>query len=169
MVAQLVSGESEGMLDRAIEMCGKIDMLATKDECYQRLVRHVVTFKSPRYALDFCKTNIQDPLYRDMCLSGVASVADDPSICATVAEGHEQRRCLSRIYERVVRGIVESGSEQEALDFCRLEVEETLERDICLTEVARLSTDPSICEGVIDAELKRSCMVYMELDQEGDD
>ena len=169
MVAQLVSGVNEGMLDRAIDLCGKIDMQATKDECYQRLARHIVTFKSPQYALDFCHANIQDPLYRDICLSGVASVAEDPSICATVAEGYEQRRCLTRIYERVVRSIVESQSEQDALDFCHTGVEDALERDVCLTEVAHMSTDESICEKVVDAELKGSCMVYIEINQEGDE
>jgi hypothetical protein len=147
----------------------RIDRQATKDECHHRLVRHVVVFKSAQYGLDFCETNIQDPLYRDMCLSGVASVAQDPSICTAVTEGHEQRRCLTRIYEWMVRGIVESQSEQDALDFCRTEIEDTLERDICLTEVAHISTDGSICEEVGDIELKSSCMVYMETNQEGDE
>jgi hypothetical protein len=169
MVAQLASGLSEDMLDRAIGMCGKIDMQATKDECYQRLVRHVVTFKSAQYGLDFCETNVQGQLYRNMCMSGIASVAKDPSICAAVAEGYEQRRCLARIYERVVRDIVESQSEQEALDFCRTEVEDTLERDVCLTEVAHMSTDGSICEEVGDAELKSSCTVYIETNQGGEE
>jgi hypothetical protein len=168
-IAQLVSGLDADMLDRAIAICGKIDMAITRDECHQRLVRHVVTFKSVQDGRDFCRERIEDPFFRDRCFSGIAIVAADTAICAEVSDDYEKRSCVVRIYEGIARDRVESQSEQAALDFCRAEVAGAWEREVCLVEVAHLSTDASICDGMVDAELKNACIKYVEFNQQRGD
>lgn len=168
-IAQLVGGLDADMLDRAIAMCEKIDRAATRDECYQWLAHHVVAFKLVQDGLDFCRERIENPSYRDNCFSGVARVAKDTAICAEVGDDYEKRSCIVRTYEGIARDVVESQSEQAALDFCRTDVTDAWERDVCLTEVAHLSTDASICDEVTDAELKNTCMAYVAFNQDSSD
>jgi hypothetical protein len=103
---------------------------------------------------------------RDYCFTGIASTTANPAICEEVVEDYQKRNCVSRIYERIIRDIIESKSEQHALDFCKTDVEDSLQRDICFTEIAHMSTDSSICEMVIDDDLKRSCERYIGLNKE---
>jgi hypothetical protein len=165
-VAQLVSGVDAGMLERAIVMCGKVDIAIARDECHQQLARHIVTFVSAQDGLDFCRERIEGPFYRDWCFTGVARSTKDTAICAEVSDGYERQSCIVRIYEDIVRGTVQSESEQVALDFCTTDVADAWERDVCLTEVAHLSNDGSICDAVADDELKDACMGYIEFNQE---
>jgi hypothetical protein len=168
-VAQLVGGLDAGMLERAISMCGKIDTAISRDECHQRLARHVVAFVSAQDGLDLCRERIESPFYRDWCFTEIARSMEDTAICGEVSDAYERQSCIVRIYEDIVRDIVESKSEQAALDYCTTDVADAWERDVCLTEVAHLSTNASICDVVIDDELKDGCMRYIEFNQERND
>lgn len=110
-------------------VCAKIQSLSEKDLCYIDAIRAAKDFSCSR-------VNGKE---KDYCLTVVADIKTDPSLCKSIIDRGEQGRCFGKIFSSYVYRII-----REETGTCK-DVADNYAKDSCYFHYARYRADYSVC------------------------